>query len=80
MRFECDEAKRRTNLTRHGIDFVDAKLVFAGETDTVPDDRFAYGETRYRTFGFLFGEVVLIVHTETEECITDYINEEGHKE
>jgi uncharacterized DUF497 family protein len=34
MRFEWDEAKRRSNLHRHGIDFADAESVFAGETVT----------------------------------------------
>jgi len=56
MRFEWDEAKRRSNLHRHGIDFADAESVFAGETVTFLDDRFEYGETRFLTFGLLWEE------------------------
>lgn len=43
MRFSWDEKKRRSNLKRHGLDFVDAPRVFEGLTFTFEDDRFAYG-------------------------------------
>jgi len=69
MRFEWDEAKRRSNVSRHGIDFVDLEVVFAGETLTLFDDRFAYSETRFFTLGLLKGKVVAISHTETDEVI-----------
>ena len=69
MRFEWDEAKRRLNIKRHGIDFVDVEKILAGETITLLDDRFDYGETRFLTFGLLWGEVVAIVHTEKDEVI-----------
>lgn len=69
MRFEWDEAKRRSNIRSHGIDFADVDEVFAGETITFLDDRYDYGETRFLTFGLLFGEVVAIVHIETDEVI-----------
>jgi uncharacterized DUF497 family protein len=69
MRFEWDEAKRRSNIKRHGIDFVDVDEVFAGEAITFLDDRYDYGETRFLTFGLLWGEVVAIVHIETDEVI-----------
>jgi len=69
MRFEWDETKRRSNIQRHGIDFEDAAAVFAGETITFLDDRYDYGEMRFLTFGLVWGEVVAIVHTETDEVI-----------
>jgi len=69
MRFEWDKTKRRLNIERHGFDFVDAPVVFAGETATFLDDRFNYGETRFLTFGFLWGRVVAIAHTSTNETI-----------
>ena len=67
MRFEWDEAKRRTNLTRHGFDFEQAERVFADVTHTFQDDRFDYGERRFMTFGLLEGEVIAITHTESED-------------
>jgi len=64
LRFEWDEAKRRSNLRRHGIDFADAERLFEGLTDTLSDNRFEYGEERLLTYGLLRGEVVVIAHTE----------------
>ncbi|MEN3333343.1 MAG: uncharacterized protein V7641_2708 [Blastocatellia bacterium] len=69
MRFDWDEAKRESNLLKHGIDFIDAEKIFDGETITIPDDRFDYAEDRLITFGLLDGRVVVIVHTETDEVI-----------
>ncbi len=68
MEFEWDEAKRLTNLRKHGIDFIDVPIVFDGYIVTVEDERFNYGERRFVTFGLLQGQVVAIVHTEREEC------------
>ena len=44
--FAWDEAKRRLNLQKHGIDFADAAKIFRGLTFTAEDDREAYGERR----------------------------------
>ena len=69
MDFAWDEAKREANLRKHGIDFVGIEQVFAGETVTILDARFDYGEERFVTFGVLSGRVVVIAHTETDEVI-----------
>lgn len=69
MRFEWDEAKRLSNIRRHGIDFAIIEKVLDGATITFKDDRFEYGETRVLTFGLLDGDVVVIIHTETDEVI-----------
>ena len=44
MRFTWDEAKRKRNLTDHGLDFMDGERVFNGPTFTYEDDRFRYEE------------------------------------
>lgn len=67
MKFEWDENKRLINLLRHGIDFADVWQVFENETYTIFDERFDYGEIRYLSLGLLFGEVVAVSHTETDE-------------
>lgn len=64
MHFTWDEAKRKSNLAKHGLDFADAKIVFAGATLTSEDDRFEYGEERFITLGMLGNMVVVIAHTE----------------
>lgn len=69
MDFEWDEEKRLSNIAKHGIDFIGVESVFAGETVTVPDDRFDYGEERFITFGLLEERVVAIAHTETDLTI-----------
>jgi uncharacterized DUF497 family protein len=48
---------------------VEKEKVFAGETITRLDDRFEYGEGRFLTLGLLKGEVVAIIHTETDEVV-----------
>ncbi len=37
MEFEWDPAKNRINAAKHGLDFEDAELVFAGRCLTVQD-------------------------------------------
>jgi uncharacterized DUF497 family protein len=69
MKFEWDEAKRRVNIEKHGIDFADLEPLFDGETVIILDDRFDYGEYRFITLGLLNGIVLVVVHTETDEVI-----------
>jgi uncharacterized DUF497 family protein len=65
IQFTWDERKRRANLRVHGLDFIDARRVFAGSTFTFEDDRFRYEEQRFVTLGFLGTVEVAMVHTET---------------
>ena len=69
MEFSWSEAKRKANLAAHGLDFVDAPLVFESVTFTFEDDRFSYGEQRFVTLGLLAGITVSVVHTESEHEI-----------
>lgn len=69
MRYEWDEAKRQSNIQKHGIDFTGIERVFTGKTVTILDERFEYGEPRFITLGLLSGRVVVIAHTETNEVI-----------
>ena len=69
VRFEWDEAKRRRNLWRHGIDFAEVVEVFAHNPFTVEDDRYDYGERRFSTLALFRGRVVFIAHTQTEHLI-----------
>jgi hypothetical protein len=69
VRYEWDEAKRRSNLWRHRIDFAKLHEVFEGAPVTYRDDRYDYGEERLITLGLLKGCVVAIVHTESDDVI-----------
>lgn len=69
MNFEWDDTKRKSSIQKHGIDFINAPMIFAGYTLTIEDDRFDYDEERFVTFGILDGRVVAVVHTETQDLI-----------
>jgi uncharacterized DUF497 family protein len=58
-----DEAKRRINLARHGIDLAETGAAFDFPMETWEDDRQAYDETRYISLAWLLGEVVYLVWT-----------------
>jgi uncharacterized DUF497 family protein len=64
VKFEWDEAKRLSNIQKHGIDFADLPPLFEGMVYTVEDTRVDYGEDRYITFGFLDVRVVAVAHTD----------------
>jgi uncharacterized DUF497 family protein len=69
MRFVWDEAKRKSNLAKHGLDFADAHRVFDGAVALQPDRRFDYGEERMLAAGMLDGFVVIVVHMESDDTI-----------
>jgi uncharacterized protein len=69
MEYTWSEAKRKSNLKNHGFDFADAFKVFDAMTFTFEDARFGYDEQRFVTLGQLNGQLVSIVHTETEDTI-----------
>jgi uncharacterized protein len=69
MKFEWDEAKRQSNLKKHGLDFARSEEVFLGPIYRYVDDRNDYGEKRFTVVGLLGGNLVAIVITERAETI-----------
>jgi uncharacterized protein len=69
MKFTWDEVKRKANLAKHGLDFADARMVFAGPMVLFEDSRRDYGEQRMIGIGLLKSVVVLIVHVELDDHI-----------
>ena len=69
MRYTWNEAKRKTNLKKHGLDFADAEKVFNGQLVLIEDKRQNYGEQRMIGIGLLDFLVVLVVHVESDEEI-----------
>jgi uncharacterized DUF497 family protein len=61
-----DEAKRQSNLAKHGIDMGACASVFDHPMQTMEDDRSSYGEQRLCSLGWLDGTVVLMVWVERE--------------
>lgn len=63
MHITYHPAKREVTLASRGLDFEDARFVFAGPTVEVEDLRQDYGETRIICFGVLQGRVVVVGYT-----------------
>lgn len=59
-----DEAKRQTNLRKHGIDLADCAAVFDPPLVTDEDDREAYGEQRLKSLGWWNDRVVALIWTD----------------
>lgn len=66
MKISFDPAKREITLRERGLDFADAPRLFAGLTYTRPDERFAYPEPRFQTFGLLDERLVMVVWAEED--------------
>ena len=62
MEFEWDEAKRRSNLRKHGLDFADMSG-FDWDTAALREDDAVEHEQRGFGLGFLDGRLVAIVYT-----------------
>ena len=69
MKITFDPVKRLITLQERGIDFAtDAEKVFAGDTATMVDKRFDYGEVREITVGWLNGHTAIMVWTQRGEA------------
>lgn len=69
VRFEWEEAKRATNIAKHGIDFLDVPEIFDGPMLVGPDFRKDYGESRKIGFGFMRRRLRAVVFTERGKVI-----------
>lgn len=69
MEFEWDEAKRVSNLEKHGVDFVKVGRMFRNPTLTKLDDRKDYKEKRFISLGTVDGEIYCVTHTERNDKI-----------
>jgi hypothetical protein len=65
--YEWNEAKNRANISKHGLSFEDANIVFSGPCVTFEDMRRDYDEKRFITLGSLARRVVVIAHTSRNE-------------
>jgi uncharacterized DUF497 family protein len=59
VEIEFGPGKRRQTLAARGLDMAEAGEVFDGPSLTFPDVRFAYGEDRFVTVGFMSGRMVV---------------------
>lgn len=64
MEIEWDETKRQSNIEKHKVDLLVAALIFEDWTLTEQDERFNYGEVRFRSVGLVDGVCYVLIHTE----------------
>ena len=62
MPYEWDEAKRRGNIAKHGIDFAESARFQWGTAIIEMDDR--HSEPRFRAFGYIGSRLHTVVYTE----------------
>ena len=67
MEFEWDEAKRKENLRKHNLDFLDALTLFGGPMLTQLDTREDYGEPQWIGIGILESVCVVVAFTERSD-------------
>jgi uncharacterized DUF497 family protein len=63
MDIEFDPAKDAQNIAKHGLSLADAAAFELASARVTIDDRFDYGETRYRAFGRVEGQGRCLVFT-----------------
>jgi uncharacterized protein len=63
LSFEWDGEKNAANIKNHGIDFLDAVLIFENPTMEAVDDRADYGEVRHIALGLSGDNVLNVVYT-----------------
>lgn len=74
VRFKWDEAKRKANIAKHGIDFLDVPEMFTSLMLVGTDTRKDYGEIRKIGFGFIHARLIVIAFTEREPNVIRIIS------
>ena len=64
MEFEWDESKRKENLRKHGLDFLDAPTLFEGPMLIRLDTRDDYAEPRWIGIGLIETTCAVVAFTE----------------
>jgi hypothetical protein len=68
--FEWDDDKAASNLRKHGVSFVAARLVFQDAFAIEdPEPQIQEGETRFITVGIAGGQILYVVYTERESRV-----------
>ena len=68
LKFEWDEAKRLSNIAKHGIDFLDADLLFE-RPRLEAAAKVVKGEQRWLTTGIIYDLAVTAVFTRRDDTI-----------
>jgi uncharacterized protein len=71
LRFEWDNTKARSNLSKHSISFEEASTVFGDPNSiTITDPVHSLSEDRFVILGLSYGgNLIVVVHTERGENV-----------
>lgn len=71
MEFEWDEDKRRANLAKHGIDFLDARRIWSGPVLDPAALRLVDGELRPTALGMIGKDeiIIAVVYTVRDDIL-----------
>lgn len=71
MQFEWDQAKARSNKTKHRVDFGEAATVFGDDLSiTIKDPQHSFSEERFVTIGMSAqGRLLVVVHTDRGDTV-----------
>jgi uncharacterized DUF497 family protein len=69
VEIEYDPKKNSSNIAKRGLSFDRVHEFDFATATTFEDDRVDYGETRWRSFGFLDGRLHALVHVEIDENV-----------
>ena len=64
MKFVWDEAKRKRNLRKHNIDFIDVSEIFENPMISFLDTRNNYDEDRLIGIGYVQNRILLVCYLE----------------
>lgn len=67
MQFDWDEAKRAEIYKKHGVDLLEAALIFENDVLEREDTRRDYGEKRMIALGIADGEAYIVVYTKRDD-------------
>jgi uncharacterized DUF497 family protein len=69
VNYEWHEAKRLSNIQKHGIDFIDIPELFSFDVLIIEDIRFDNNERRFIATGLVNGQVIVVAYAERGENI-----------
>lgn len=69
MEYERDEAKRRSNLAKHGVDFSSVREFEWDSVQETEDTRNDYGERRWVALGRMRGRLHVLIYTRRRERV-----------
>jgi len=63
-KFEWNDTKNKSNLDKHGVDFIQAKEVFKDDNKIeTSDNRKDYGEQRFKIVGLAIDLILSVIYT-----------------